>query len=101
MEPAYAPEVRGWLAEYEKAYGRRGASSLTTEQVPLEWTCGAVRVIDVRPLVGSTPSKTWPASPEVTPAYIQAFETKHGLLKPGEIVLFRTDHKPRNNKNGD
>ena len=40
VEPAYAPEIRGWLAEYEQHYGKRGTSSLTTEQVPLDWTCG-------------------------------------------------------------
>ena len=56
-QPAYAPEVRGWLDEYEKKYGPRGTSSLTTEQVPLDWTCGPVRVIDVRSLVGSTDSQ--------------------------------------------
>jgi len=50
----YAPEVRGWLKEYEKKYGRRRSSTLTTEQVPIEWTCGEARVIDVQSLVGST-----------------------------------------------
>ena len=33
---AYAPEVRGWLAEYEKKYGPRGTSDVTTEKVPLD-----------------------------------------------------------------
>ena len=53
-QPEYAPEVRGWLEEYEKKYGQRGTSDMTTEQVPLDWTCGPLRVIDVRSLVGTT-----------------------------------------------
>jgi len=89
---AYAPEVRGWLEEYEQKYGPRGSSSLTTEQIPLDWTCGPVRVIDVRNLVGSTAKKAWPASPEITPELIKAHESAHGALRPGDIVVFRTGH---------
>jgi len=88
----YSPEVRGWLMEYEKAFGPRGFSSLTTEQVPLDWTCGPARVIDVRPLVGSTEPKTWPASPAIQPAHVAAYEKEHGSLKPGDVVLFHTGH---------
>ena len=43
----YAPEVQEWLAEYEKTYGRRGTSDVTTEKVPIAQTCGPARVIDV------------------------------------------------------
>ncbi len=89
---AYAPEVRGWLQEYERKFGKRGFSSMTTEKVPLEWTCGEARVIDVRSLVGSTKKTTWPTSPEVTPAHIMAFEAKDGDLQSGDIVILRTDH---------
>lgn len=92
---AYAPEVRGWLAEYEEKYGRRGTSSRTTEQVPIEWTCGPARVIDVRNLVGTTDKKSWPASPEITPEQIQADEREHGPLKPGDVVIFHTGHLDR------
>ena len=91
-QPAYAPEVRGWLQEYEQKYGQRGTSSMTTEKVPLGWTCGTLRVIDVRSLVGSTAKDTWPASPRITPAHIQAAEKIDGNLKPGDIVLFHTGH---------
>lgn len=94
-KPAYSPEVRGWLEEYEKKYGPRGTSSLTTEQVPLDWTCGPARVIDVTSLVGSTDKATWPASPEITPAHIQAFEKKNGELKAGDVVIFYTGHLDR------
>lgn len=88
----YSPEVRRWLAEYEAKYGPRGTSDVTTEKVPLEQTCGPTRIIDVRHLVGTTDSSRWPASPEITVAEVQQHETKHGPLKAGEIVIFRTGH---------
>ncbi|MEX2188497.1 MAG: cyclase family protein [Pirellulales bacterium] len=91
----YAPEVRGWLEEYEKKYGKRGTSSTTTEKVPLAWTCGPVRVVDVRSLVGSTAQRDRPASPEITPAHIHATEKSDGELKPGDIVVFHTGHLDR------
>ena len=93
--PAYAPEVRGWLAEYEKKFGRRGFSSLTTERIPLDWTCGPVRVIDVRSLVATTDSKNWPVSPTITSSFIKAFEEKSGILKRGDVVVFHTGHLDR------
>jgi len=104
-KPAYSPEIRGWLEEYEKKYGPRGTSSLTTEKVPLDWTCGPARVIDVTALVGSTEKASWPASPEITPAHIEAFEKKNGNLKAGEVVIFQTGHldlhfKPQPNDAG-
>lgn len=91
-QPAYAPEVRGWLEEYERDYGPRGTSAMTTEQVPLEWTCGRLRIIDVRSLVGTSDESSWPASPEITAKLIQADERAHGELRPGDVVLFRTGH---------
>ena len=88
----YAPEVRGWLQEFERQYGTRGTSTMTTEKVPLDWTAGRLRVIDVRSLVGTTTVKSWPASPEITPAHIEAAEKKDGELTPGDVVLFHTGH---------
>jgi kynurenine formamidase len=93
--PEYAPEVRGWLAEYESKYGPRGTSSLTTDRVPLDWTCGRSRVLDVRSLVGTTDRKNWPASPEVTVALVQADEKAHGPLQTGDVVLLQTGHLDR------
>ncbi len=90
--PAYGPEVRGWLAEYEKAHGRRGTSALTTDKVPIGWSCGNARIIDVRPLVGTASTKQGPASPEVTPAHIQAYEKAHGNLQAGDVVILQTGH---------
>jgi kynurenine formamidase len=102
---SYAPEVRGWLVDYEKKFGKREVSSRTTEQVPLDWTCGEARVIDVTSLVGSTGNDTWPASPEITPAHIQAFEKKNGELQKGDVVIFHSEHvekhlKPAPNDTG-
>jgi kynurenine formamidase len=92
---AYSPQVRGWLAEYEKVYGTRGTSDTTTEKVPLSQTCGPARVIDVRQLVGSTSPKSWPASPEITIAGIQKDEKEHGELNAGDIVIFQTGWSDR------
>jgi kynurenine formamidase len=89
---AHAPEVRGWLAEYEKRFGHRGTSSMTTEQVPIDWTCGEARVIDVHSLVGSTKQASWPASPEITVEFVKQFEQAQGALRPGDVVIFRTGH---------
>lgn len=88
----YSPEIRGWLDEFESTYGPRGTSDMTADKVPLSWTCGPVRVIDVRSLVGTVAKGSWPASPEITPAHVQAAEKVGGDLQPGEIVLFHTGH---------
>ncbi len=98
VTPDYSPEVRGWLGEYEKIYGPRGVSSMTTERVPLDWTCGPVRVIDVRSLVGSTDKKSWPVSPVISAENIAAYEKQTGNLKAGDIVVFYTGHLDRHLK---
>lgn len=92
---SYAPEVQGWLKEYEAKYGPRGTSDVTTEKVPLSQTSGRARVIDVQSLVGSTMEASWPASPEITAAMIEEFETRDGALKPGDIVIFHSGHTDR------
>jgi kynurenine formamidase len=89
-DSGYAPEARDWLAEYEKKYGRRGSSDVTTEKVPVAQTCGPARVIDVTHLIGTTAKDKWPASPEIKETDIQAYEKQHGELKPGDIVVFRS-----------
>ncbi|MBI2824498.1 MAG: cyclase family protein [Planctomycetia bacterium] len=88
----YAPEVQAWLAEYEQKYGPRGTSSVTTEQVPLQQTCGPARVIDVKHRIGTTDTKTWPNSPEITVADIEQYEKQLGPLKPGDIVIFKSGY---------
>ncbi len=98
VEVDYAPEVRGWLADYEARYGKRGFSDRTTEKVPLDWTCGEARVVDVRELVGSLPVSEVPRSPEITVALLQADEKVNGEFRPGQIVMFRTGHLDRHLK---
>lgn len=88
----HEPDVRGWLEQYEKKYGNRGSSTMTTEKVPLAWTCGEARVIDVRSLAGSILPRDWPASPEVTVDYIKAYERKTRELRAGDVVIFQTGH---------
>lgn len=95
---AHGPDVRGWLEEYEKTYGKRGFSAMTTEKVPLGWTCGEARVIDVRPLAGSTNKRDWPASPEITVEHIQAYERRTRPLQAGDVVIFQTGHTDRHLK---
>lgn len=90
-----SPTVRGWLEEYEKRFGRRGTSAMTTESVPIEWTCGEARVIDVRSLVGSTEKGSWPTSPEITVERVQQYEQAKGDLRPGDVVIFRTGHNDK------
>lgn len=94
----YAPEVRGWIEEYETKFGPRGSSAITTEQVPLSQTCGRARVIDVKHLAGSTNRNAWPTSPEITPDIIRKYESAHGELKRGEVVIFRSGHVDRHLK---
>jgi kynurenine formamidase len=97
---AYSPEVRGWLAEYEKKYGPRGTSDTTTDKVPVAQTCGPARVIDVKRLLGTTDRKNWPASPEITVAELQAYEQQHGTLKPGDIVIVHSGWSDQYYKSG-
>src|SRR5207244_1516359 len=92
---SYTREVRDWLADYEKTYGPRGTSDVTAEKVPLAQTCGPARVIDVRHLMGKTPKERWPASPEIGEEEIRAYEKREGELKPGDVVIFRSDWSDR------
>ncbi len=94
----YEPEVRGWLEQYEKKYGKRGSSKMTTEKVPLDWTSGEARVIDVRTLVGKTKQQDWPASPEITVEHIQNYERSTRKLRIGDVVIFQTGHNDKHLK---
>lgn len=94
-DTSYAPEVRGWLGEYEARYGPRGTSDVTTEKVPLSQSCGPARVIDVTHLLGRTDRANWPASPEIREADIREYEARHGDLRAGDIVIFRSGWSDR------
>jgi kynurenine formamidase len=109
VPPAYAlpatdepvghePEVRGWLEQFEKKYGKRGSSTMTTEKVPLEWTSGEARVIDVRSLAGTSNQRDWPASPEITVQHIKAYERRTRDLRAGDVVIFQTGHTDKHLK---
>ncbi len=94
-DKTYAPEVQAWLAEYEKTYGRRGTSAITTDRVPISQTCGPARVIDVQHLAGTTNPKGWPKSPEITSGDIQNDEKQNGEIRPGDIVIFHSGWSDR------
>lgn len=96
LQAPYAPEVRGWLQDYERQFGERGFSDRTADKVPLSWTSGPARVINVSPLIGSTSERSWPASPVIEPKHIEAYEKEHGRLLAGDIVIFLTGHVERN-----
>jgi len=91
----YDDNVREWLAEYERKYGPRGHSDVTTEKVPLSQSMGWARVIDVTRLIGTTDKSTWPASPEITEEHIQNYEHDHGDIEKGQVVIFHTGHLDR------
>ena len=95
---AYAPAARIALEEYEREFGPRGVSQVTTEKVPLEQTCGWARLVDVTGLVGSTSRVDWPASPQITVDAIKRYEKTNGELRPGEIVIFHSGHTDRHFK---
>ncbi len=96
----HAADVRGWLAEYERRFGPRGTSDVTTDQVPLSQTCGRARVMDVAQLTGTADSKNWPVSPQITVEMIQRYEAETGSLAADEIVLLRCGWSDRYCKAG-
>jgi kynurenine formamidase len=91
----YAPKVQKWLTAYEKIYGPRATSDITTEKVPIQQTCGRARVIDVKHLIGTTDKTQWPRSPEIGPADIKKYEAEKGRLQPGDIVIFHSGHSDK------
>jgi kynurenine formamidase len=61
------------------------AGSRCGESLDLAQLCGPAAVIDVRDLAGDgAPGR----SPWITAGRIQAWESRHGTLEPGDIVLF-------------
>ena len=91
----YPSEVQKWLTEFEKQYGPRNTSDMTTEKVLLSTTCGWAHVIDVKHLMGTVEKKIWPLSPEITVAEIKNYELQHGDLKPGDIVIFHSGYSDK------
>jgi len=87
----YSEDVRGRLKRYEKKYGERKFSNVTTEKVPVAQMMGPARVIDVRDLLGTTKKEDWPTSPLISVDVIKAYEKASGPIQRGEVVLFRSD----------
>ena len=72
----YTSKVQEWLEDYEQRFGPRGTSDVTTDRVPISQTCGPACIIDVNHLVGNTDTKSWPASPEITPTTFRLSSAK-------------------------
>jgi kynurenine formamidase len=75
--------------------GLPGASELglqTGDTVDLGRLIGPAAVVDVTELSGRGEGGV---SPEITPELIRRWERRHGELRPGEIVLFRSDWDDR------
>lgn len=61
--------------------------TITGDKVELEQLWGAAAVIDVTALSGSgAPGQ----SPEILPSHIEDWESRHGPLEAGEVVLFHS-----------
>jgi len=64
------------------------AGSISSDRVPLDQFFGPAAVIDVRSLRGgAAPGQ----SPRIEPDVIDKWETGHGAIAPGDVVLFRSD----------
>jgi kynurenine formamidase len=63
------------------------AGSIGIADLPLLAASGPAAVIDVRELDGQAAPGH---SPAITPDHVTSFESRHGTLRPGDVVLFRT-----------
>ncbi len=89
----YSDFVKEVLADYESKYGKRATSEVYAAEVPVEQMMGPARVIDVTHLNNTTSS--WPASPVITVADIQAYEKVYGSIEAGDVVLFKSNWADR------
>lgn len=61
--------------------------AVTVEKVPVSQLMGPAVTVDCRHLLGrAAPGE----SPMITPAEIEQWESEHGRIQPGEVVLFNT-----------
>lgn len=60
--------------------------SVTADQIPLEQLMGPAVVVDVGELVPAEPGE----SPIIGPEAVERFESVHGRIRPGEVVLLRS-----------
>ena len=89
---SYDKKTKATLARFEKRYGKLSTTDLTSDKVPIHYFMGPARVVSVRHRVGMTDPGSWPASPAITVADIEAHEKAHGAIEAGEVVLFQTGH---------
>jgi isatin hydrolase len=76
------------------------AGAIGVADLALLATSGPAAVIDVRDLAGQAEPGH---SPAITPGHVTAFEDRHGPLRGGDVVLFRTgwDSRYRSGPDGD
>lgn len=77
-------EHAGTHVDAPSHYFRGGAGS---EKIDLSKLIGPAAVVDVRRLDGEAENG---ASPAITVAHLEAWETEHGRFEPGEVVLLLT-----------
>jgi kynurenine formamidase len=70
--------------------GPQGA--VTGDKYPLERMMGPAAVIDVTPLLDKAANGT---SPRITVKHLQDWEAKHGPIRKGEVVLFRSGYSDK------
>ena len=65
---------------------------VTNEKCPAEWFMGPAKVIDCTDLMGkAAPGK----SPLITIDKVKDWESKHGKVEPGDVVVFYTGYCPK------
>ncbi|UCF85296.1 MAG: cyclase family protein, partial [Desulfobacteraceae bacterium] len=70
-------------------YGKTARSAVTNDKVPIEQFCGPLKVVDVGLMAGTAgPGKR----PAIEVKHIKAFESAHGRIKAGDVVLLRTGY---------
>lgn len=62
---------------------------VTCDKMPVTQWIGPAAVIDVRSILDQAPNGK---SPQITPQIVQAWETRHGSLQKGDIVLFYSSY---------
>jgi kynurenine formamidase len=79
-----------WIPPPDSGLPNAGpAGAITSERVPLEQLIGPAVVVDMTQC--DTSNAAAGESPSIDASDIEAFETQHGSIVPGEIVLLRTD----------
>ncbi len=82
--------LAGRLIESARKRNAVDLSVVLSEDLPISQSCGPARIIDVKHLPATTDCSTWPASPEITVEDIRKHESRHGELRPGDIVILHT-----------